>query len=162
MHVYYLRAIINFYNIKGKKNTKKINQLKVNFIMIFVIKSSSKPYWKFKNSIKLIKNIYISKMNSILRFIFILKLMCFYLNQFLNTLSNLISIIFKRIEANYLYVYQTNFTLKINHMNCFLHFIVMWNLTIQKGKWQPKKTKWYKSTIKLVTQHSYFEKKLNK
>jgi hypothetical protein len=46
----------------------------------------------------------------------------FYFNQFLNNLSNqfckkLILIRFKGIEANYLYVYQTNFTLKISHMN---------------------------------------------
>jgi hypothetical protein len=29
--------------------------------MIFVIKSSSKPYWRFQNNIKFIKNIYVSK-----------------------------------------------------------------------------------------------------
>jgi uncharacterized phage-like protein YoqJ len=52
---------------------------------------------------------------------------------------------------NYLYVYQTNFTKKI----------VIWNLMIQEGKWQHKKIKWYKDMIKLVTQHSYFEKKPN-
>jgi hypothetical protein len=39
----------------------------------------------------------------------------------------------------------------------FLHFIV-----IQKGKWQPKKIKWYRGMTKSVTQHSYFEKKANK
>jgi hypothetical protein len=66
---------------------------------------------------------------------------------------------FKGIEANYLYVYQTNFILKISHMNCFLHFIVIWNLMIQKGKWQPKKIKWYKGMFKSITWHSYFEKK---
>jgi len=43
MHVYYLRAKINFYNIKDNNNTiKLINFLKI--IMIFFIKSSSKPY----------------------------------------------------------------------------------------------------------------------
>jgi hypothetical protein len=52
-------------------------------------------------------------------------------NQFF---KNLIWIRFKRIEANYLYVYQTNFTLKISHMNWFLYFIVIWNLVIQKGE----------------------------
>jgi hypothetical protein len=31
-----------------------------------------------------------------------------------------------------------------------------------KGKWQPKKIKWYKGMIKLVTQYSYFGKKPNK
>jgi hypothetical protein len=35
--------------------------MKINFIMIFFIKSSSKPYWIFLNNIKLIQNIYISK-----------------------------------------------------------------------------------------------------
>ncbi len=45
MHVYYLRAIIKYYNIEGNNNTKeKVNQLKINFIMILKIKSSSKPY----------------------------------------------------------------------------------------------------------------------
>jgi hypothetical protein len=39
----------------------------------------------------------------------------------INFLKNLILIRIKGIEANYLYVHQTNFTLKINHMNCFLH-----------------------------------------
>jgi len=47
MHIYYLGAIINFYNIKGNNNTKKKNQLQINFIMIIIIKSSSKPYWSF-------------------------------------------------------------------------------------------------------------------
>jgi len=47
---------------------KQINQLKINFIMIFVIKSSSKPYWSFLNNIKLIKNIHISKKNFVLKF----------------------------------------------------------------------------------------------
>jgi len=36
--------------------------------MIFIIKSSSKPYWSFFNNIKLIKNIYISKNKFILKF----------------------------------------------------------------------------------------------
>lgn len=35
----YLRAIINFYNVKDNNNTKKIK-----IIMILVIKSSLKPY----------------------------------------------------------------------------------------------------------------------
>jgi hypothetical protein len=62
-------AMTNFCNIKGNNNTKKMNQLKVNFIMIFVIKFSSKPYWSFKINIKLIKNIYISKKILILEFL---------------------------------------------------------------------------------------------
>jgi hypothetical protein len=66
--------------------------------MIFVIKSSSKPYWSFKNKIKLIKKNYIN-----------LKIDMFYFNQFLHNFSNLILIRFKGIEANYFYVYQTNF-----------------------------------------------------
>jgi len=46
----------------------------------------------------------------------------FYSNQFLRNLSNqffknLILIRFKGIEANYFYVYQTNFILKIKNMN---------------------------------------------
>ncbi len=90
----------------------------------------------------------------------------FYFNQFLHNLlnqnfKNLILIWFKGIEANYLYVYFKNH-LKISYMNCFLHFIVIWNLVIQKGKLQPKKIKWHKYMIKLVTQHSYFEKKPKK
>jgi hypothetical protein len=40
---------------------KQINQLRINLIMVFVIKSSSKPY-------KLIKKIYISKTNFTLKF----------------------------------------------------------------------------------------------
>jgi PII-like signaling protein len=86
-----LRAIIKFYN-KRQQQYKQIIQLKNNFIMIFIIKSSSKSYWSFKNNIKLIKNI---------------------TNQFVHNLSNhffkiLILIIFKGIEANYLYVYKKN------------------------------------------------------
>jgi len=54
----------------------------------------------------------------------------FYFNQFLHNPSdqffkNLILIRFKKIEANYLYVYQTNFILKISYMNIFLQFIVI-------------------------------------
>jgi hypothetical protein len=46
----------------------------------------------------------------------------FYFNQFLhifqiNFFKNIILVTFKRIEANYLYVYQTNFSLKTSHMN---------------------------------------------
>jgi hypothetical protein len=44
-----------------------------------------------------------------------------------------------------------------------LHFIVLWNLMIQRGKWQPDKNKMiYKSMIKPITQRSYFETKPNK
>jgi hypothetical protein len=43
---------------------------------------------------------------------------------------------------------------KFSHMNFFLHFIVIWNLMIQKGKWQPNKIKRYKDMIKSTTQHS--------
>jgi len=32
---------MKFYNIKINNNIKKINQLKIKFIMIFIIKSSS-------------------------------------------------------------------------------------------------------------------------
>jgi hypothetical protein len=55
----------------------------------------------------------------------------FYFNQFLQNLSdqnfkNLILIRFKGIEANYLYVYQTNFIVKISHMKfLLLYFILM-------------------------------------
>jgi hypothetical protein len=80
--------------------------------MDFVIKSSSKPYWSFKNDIKLIKNIYISK--KYVKVLIYFKIDVFYFNQFLHNLSNqffknLIFKRFKRIEANYLYVYQANF-----------------------------------------------------
>jgi hypothetical protein len=54
-----------------------MNQVKINFIMIFITKSSSKPCWSFKNNIKLIKNIYILK--KILIFKFNLKLIRFIL-----------------------------------------------------------------------------------
>jgi hypothetical protein len=47
----------------------------------------------------------------------------FYFNEFLHNLSNLILFKFNGIETNYWYVYQTNFILKISHMNFFLHFI---------------------------------------
>ncbi len=46
----------------------------------------------------------------------------FYFNQFLHNFSNLILIRFRGIEANYFYVYQTNFILKINQMICFFTF----------------------------------------
>jgi hypothetical protein len=60
------------------------------------------------------KNIYISKKNFILKLFIYFKIDMFYFNQFLHNISNqffknLILIIFKEIEANYLYVYQTNF-----------------------------------------------------
>jgi len=64
------------------------------------------------------------------------------------------------MEAHYLYVYQMNFTFKISHIIYFLHFIMLWNLMIQKGRWQPKK-KWYRKMIKSIAQHSYFQKKPN-
>jgi len=48
----------------------------------------------------------------------------FYFNQFLHNPSNqifknFILIWLLKIEANYLYVYQTNFILKISHMIFF-------------------------------------------
>jgi hypothetical protein len=51
----------------------------------------------------------------------------FYFNQFLHNLSNqffknLILIRFKGIEANHLYVYQTNFILKIRDTNFIFTF----------------------------------------
>jgi hypothetical protein len=79
----------------------------------------------------------------------------FLKNQFLHDLSIFILIIFEGIEANYLYVYQTNLIKKISHMNCFLHFIVIRNLVIQNAT---QKIKWYKDTIQSITQHSYVEK----
>jgi len=59
----------------------------------------------------------------------------------INFFKNLILIKFKGIEANYLYVYQTNFTLKISHMNLKKYFIVIWNLVIQKGQVTTQKKK---------------------
>jgi hypothetical protein len=49
-----------------------------------------------------------------LKLLIYFKIDMFYFNQFLHNISNqffknLILIIFKEIEANYLYVYQTNF-----------------------------------------------------
>jgi len=46
----------------------KINQLQINFIMIFVIKSSSKPYWIFLNNNKLIFKNYMTKTYFMLKF----------------------------------------------------------------------------------------------
>jgi hypothetical protein len=57
-------------------------------------------------------------------------------NQFV---KNPILIRFKGIEANYLYVYQTNFIFKISHMNWFLHFIVIWTSWYKKASDNPKK-----------------------
>jgi hypothetical protein len=54
--------------------------------MIFVIKSSSKCYWKFSNNIKLIEEIYISEKNYIKNYYF--KIDVFYFNQFLRYFSN--------------------------------------------------------------------------
>jgi len=65
---------------------KQINQLKFNFIMIFVTKSLSKPYWSFKNNVKLILNFYISK--NYIKIIIYLKFYMFYFNQFLHNHSN--------------------------------------------------------------------------
>jgi len=73
--------------------------------MIFLTKISSKLYWSFFLKIKLIKNIYISKMKFILKFILIFKIDMFYFNQFLHNISNSILIRFKGITVNYLYVY---------------------------------------------------------
>jgi hypothetical protein len=67
----------------------------------------------------------------------------FYFNQNLNNLSNhflkkLILIRFKGIQAHYLYVYRTNFTLKNSHMIFFTFHSDMnpllqkRNVTIQK------------------------------
>ncbi len=42
-----------------------------------------------------------------------------YFNQFLHKFSKLILITFKRIEANYLYVYQANFALKFQSYELF-------------------------------------------
>jgi hypothetical protein len=39
--------LVNKKNVQLYNNTIQINQLKINFVMIFVIKLSSKPYWKF-------------------------------------------------------------------------------------------------------------------
>jgi hypothetical protein len=59
----------------------------------------------------------------------------FYFNQFF---KNLILIRFKGIEAKYLYVYQTNFIFLISHMNCFLHFILIWNVKNNETLWYKK------------------------
>jgi len=59
-------------------------------------------------------------------FIYLFLNWLFFFNQFLHNFSNqffknLILIRFKGIEANYLYVYQTNFIFKISHMIFFLN-----------------------------------------
>jgi len=36
MHIYYIKAILKNYNIKGNNNKKK-NQLKINFIIILLL-----------------------------------------------------------------------------------------------------------------------------
>jgi hypothetical protein len=60
----------------------------------------------------------------------------FYFNQLLHNFSNLILIRFEGIEANYLYVYQTNFIWKKSY-ELFFTFHSGRNLLMQKGKWQP-------------------------
>jgi hypothetical protein len=72
--------------------------------------------------------------------------------------KNLIWIRFKRIEVSCLYVYPTNFILKISHTIYF--YISHWyeSLRYKKASENPKKLKWYRGMIKSVTQHSYFEK----
>jgi hypothetical protein len=93
--------------------------------------------------------------------------MCFILINLciifqINFLKNLILIKFKGIEANYFYVYQTNFILKINHMNLFFTFHSDMKPHDTKSQVTTKKIKWYRGIIKSVTQHSYFDKKPNK
>jgi hypothetical protein len=90
----------------------------------------------------------------------------FYFNQFLHKFSNLffknlILIRFKGIEANYLYVYQTNFILKISHMTVFTFHSDMRPGDIKRQVTTPKK-KPIRDMIKSITQHSYFEKNPNK
>ncbi len=65
----------------------------------------------FKSNQIISKILYLKKEFYIKIYIY-LKIDVFYLNQFLHNFSNLILIIFKRIETDYLYVYQTNFILK--------------------------------------------------
>jgi hypothetical protein len=79
--------------------------------MIFVIKSSSNPYWSFKNNIKSI--IIINLNNEFYIYIYLLRIDVFYFNQFLHNLSNLILIRFTGIEVNYLYIYQKNWFKKL-------------------------------------------------
>jgi hypothetical protein len=132
MHVYYLRAIITFNNIKSNDNTNKLINQKLLSLWILLLNLHK----SLIDNIKLILKFYISKNNFILKLTcFILINSCLFSNQFF---KNLILIRFKGIEANHLYVYQTNFIFKISHMDCFLHFKAIWNLAIQKGKRQPK------------------------
>jgi hypothetical protein len=83
-------------------------------------------------------------MNSYLKMNFILKLTFFILINFciifqISFFKNLMLIRFQRIEANYLYVSQTNFIKKISHMNCF--YISSWYETLwfKKASDNPKK-----------------------
>jgi len=78
--------------------------------MIFVIKFPWKPYWIFKNSIKLIKKHLYFKNEFYIEILIYFKTDVLYFIQFLHNLSNnffknLILIRCKKIEANYLYVY---------------------------------------------------------
>jgi hypothetical protein len=69
--------------------------------MIFIIKSTSKPY-QIKKINQINYKIYFKKIKIKKK----VDVFCF--NKFSHNFSNLILIIFKRIEANYLYVYQKN------------------------------------------------------
>jgi hypothetical protein len=72
--------------------------------MIFVIKSSSKPYNFLKITWNSLKDLYLIN-EFYIKILIYFKIDVFYSNQFLHNLSkNLIWIRFKRIEANYLYV----------------------------------------------------------
>jgi hypothetical protein len=77
---------------------------------MYFIKSSSKPYWKFKSNIKLIFKIILFFDIKIKNYF---KIDVFYFDQFLHNLSNQffknLILIFKGIKIKYLYVYQTNF-----------------------------------------------------
>jgi hypothetical protein len=82
MHIYYFKAIIIFYNIKGNKNIF-LNQLKLNFI-IFLLLNLHQNYIEAlqKHQIKF-KNLYFKKKNYIY-----FKIDVFYLNQFSHNFSH--------------------------------------------------------------------------
>ncbi len=70
------------------------------------------------------KKKYISKNEFYIKILIYLKTNVFYFNKFLHNVSNqfffnVILIRFKGIEANYFYVHQTRFILKISHMIFF-------------------------------------------
>jgi hypothetical protein len=91
---------------------------------------------------------------------FQISMFCF--SQFLHRFwTQFLGFRFKGIEANYLYLSQANCIWKIGHMDFYTIHIDMKSPKTNNTRAKPK-IKWYGGMIKLITQHSYFDKKPNK